>query len=283
MGEQSHYSESNLTDIAVLGQLLQSYQSQFNLPIAISEFDVDSPNEQLQADYLRDYLTMTFSQSAVDEFILWGFWSKAHWKPNSALYNADFSIRPNGQVYEDLVFGNWWTDTQGTSRGGAYTTDVFEGNYVVTVTLGNQTVTRLLNNFTSDGSITIVVNQLPSIVDQTFNINENTTARWLSGCVRFGYRSVADVCHRRGNADNVFSINSTNGSLSIGNPVAINYEAQTSFTLTVRVTDNGNASAIQRSQCNHSADRLAGNRKLAGTGRWHGPALVDAANRLDLR
>ncbi len=101
MGEQSHYSESTFTDIDVLGQLFQTYQSQFNLPIAITEFDVESSSAQLQADYLRDYMTMSFSQGKVDQFILWGFWSQMHWKPGSALYNADFSIRPNGQVYED--------------------------------------------------------------------------------------------------------------------------------------------------------------------------------------
>ena len=120
MGEQSHYGDSNLTDIAVLAQLFQSYQSQFNLPIAITEFDVESLSAQLQADYLRDYMTMAFSQGKVDQFVHWGFWSPAHWKPSSAMYNADFSIRPNGQAYEDLVFGNWWTDTRGTSRSGAF-------------------------------------------------------------------------------------------------------------------------------------------------------------------
>ncbi len=178
MGEQSHYSESTLTDIAVLGALIQSYQSQFNLPIAISEFDVDSPSAQLQADYLRDYLTMAFSQSAVDQFILWGFWSKAHWKPGSALYNADFSPRPSGQVYEDLVFGNWWTDTRGTTRNGSFATDVFEGNYSITVTLGNETVTRTLSNFDADGSITVVINQLPSMVSQV-SLGDGSSQRSL--------------------------------------------------------------------------------------------------------
>lgn len=177
MGEQSHYSDSTLTDMTVLGQLFQTYQSQFNLPIVISEFDVESPSAQLQADYLRDYMTMTFSQGAVDEFIQWGFWSKAHWKPASAMYNADFTIRPNGQVYEDLVFGDWWTDTRGTSHGGAFATDVFEGNYVVTVSLGTETVSQTLNNFNSDGSITVVINQLPSMGSVT--LGEGSSQRSL--------------------------------------------------------------------------------------------------------
>ena len=240
MGEQSHYSDSNLTDIAVLAQLFQSYQSQFNLPIAITEFDVESPSVQLQADYLRDYMTMAFSQGKVDQFVHWGFWSPSHWKPSSAMYNADFSIRPNGQAYEDLVFGSWWTDTRGTSRSGAYTTDVFEGNYVVTVTLGGQTVTQTLSNFNADGSITLVVNQLPSVADQTFTINENSTAS--PGTIAASDSDTGQTLTYTiisGNTGNTFNLNASNGVLTIANPAAINYESQSSFALTVRVSDNG--------------------------------------------
>ncbi|MCY2974221.1 MAG: PA14 domain-containing protein [Planctomycetota bacterium] len=141
MGEQSHYREGNFTDIATLGNLLQYYNSTFNLPIAITEFDVNTKDEQLQADYLRDYMKMSFSQSGVNQFLHWGFWSKSHWLPDAALYRDDFSIKPNGQAYEDLVFGDWWTDTRGTTRLGAYVPRVFQGDYDVIVTRGSQTFT----------------------------------------------------------------------------------------------------------------------------------------------
>lgn len=161
IGEQSHYNEGNLTDIAVLGQLLQLYNTQFALPIGITEFDVNTSDRQLQADYLRDYLTMSFSQSGVDEFIQWGFWSGLHWLPDAALYDIDFSIRPNGQVYEDLVFGNWWTDTRATTRNGAVSSEVFKGDYQITVTFGSQTTTKLLTTFNADGATTI---EIPGVV-----------------------------------------------------------------------------------------------------------------------
>ncbi len=161
IGEQSHYDEGNLTDIAVLGQLIDSYYTQFDLPIAITEFTISSTDKQLQADYLRDYLTMSFSQPAIDEFINWGFWAGAHYQADDALYNLDFSIRPHGQVYEDLVFGEWWTDTRGTTRSGALTTDVFKGDYTITVTLGDQVVTKTLADFSADGATTL---SLPGVV-----------------------------------------------------------------------------------------------------------------------
>jgi len=109
--------------------LLQTYNTQFALPIGITEFDVSSSDKQQQADYLRDYLTMSFSQAGVDEFINWGFWSGLHYLPDAALYDLYFSVRPNGQVYEDLVFGNWWTDTRATTRNGIVNSEVFKGNY----------------------------------------------------------------------------------------------------------------------------------------------------------
>ncbi len=164
LGEQSHYAESNLTDIAVLGQLIQSYTTTFGLPIAITEFDITSQDQQLQADYLRDYLTMAYSQSGVSEFNHWGFWNDVHYQPGAALYNSDFSIRPNGQVYEDLVFGDWWTDSRGTTRGGEFISNLFKGDYEVTVTVGGQSLTKALTQFNSNGSLAFTMPGLQTIV-----------------------------------------------------------------------------------------------------------------------
>jgi GH35 family endo-1,4-beta-xylanase len=139
IGEQSHYSDSTLTDIPVFGQLVNEYNSAFNQPIAITEFDVTTSDEQLQADYLRDYMTMAFSQPAINQFLHWGFWQDSHWRPDAALYRSDFSVKPNGQAYEDLVFGQWWSDLQSTSREGTVTANVFRGDYEITVQYQGQT------------------------------------------------------------------------------------------------------------------------------------------------
>lgn len=140
IGEQSHYDEASLTDIEVLGQLVQAYSTQFDAPIAITEFDVNTRDEQLQADYLRDYMTMSFSQPAIEQFLHWGFWQDSHWLPDAALFRSDFSIKPNGQAYEDLVFGSWWTDVQGSTADGAFTASAFLGEYDVVVQYAGQTV-----------------------------------------------------------------------------------------------------------------------------------------------
>ena len=133
IGIQSHFSDAGLTDMLVLEQLITSYNTQFGATIAITEFDLDSRDEQVQADFLRDYMTMNFSQSGVSEFLHWGFWEGSHFQPDAALYRQDFSIKPNGQAYEDLVFGNWWTDVGGTTEAGQFQTSAFLGDYDIEV------------------------------------------------------------------------------------------------------------------------------------------------------
>lgn len=166
IGEQSHYTDASLTDIEVFGQLVNTYNTQFNKPVAITEFDLDSKDEQLQADYLRDYMTMAFSQPAISEFLHWGFWQSSHWLPDAALYRSDFSIKPNGQAYEDLVFGQWWSDVQGTTLAGEVNAQVFKGDYDVVVQYDGQTYTATITvDDSGAASLTIPVQQVAPTVE----------------------------------------------------------------------------------------------------------------------
>ncbi|MDY3551517.1 endo-1,4-beta-xylanase [Gemmata sp. JC717] len=174
IGEQSHYTTSNLTDIPVLGDLLNTYGA-YGLPIAITEFDFTTSDQQLQADYLRDYMTMVFSNPAVTEFVQWGFWAGSHWRPDAAMFNFDWTLKPNGQAYQDLVFGDWWTDTRGTSAwGGAFSTRAFQGEYEVVVEYNGQTVVRPAT-LGPDG-VTLVVSVNAPAVAETPSLTAPSTA-----------------------------------------------------------------------------------------------------------
>ena len=143
VGLQAHFG-SKLTPPAELLTRLTDF-GKFGLPLAITEFDVNINNEQLQADYLRDFLTVAFSSPNVNSFLMWGFWEGQHWLPDAALYRQDWSIKPNGQAYKDLLFKRWWTNASGLSNAnGQYGTRGFMGNYKLTVTLGAKTVTRIV-------------------------------------------------------------------------------------------------------------------------------------------
>ncbi len=120
-------------------QLLRSLDhfAQFGLPIQVTEFDIDTIDEELQADYTRDFLIALFSHPAVDASLMWGFWEGRHWRPNAALFRRDWTVKPNGQAWIDLVTRTWWTEVQGrTDQAGLYGTRGFLGEYDVTVTAG---------------------------------------------------------------------------------------------------------------------------------------------------
>jgi GH35 family endo-1,4-beta-xylanase len=120
IGIQSHFAWNLPAPVAVLKGL-----DRFALlgrEIEITEHDIDVTDEQLQADYTRDYLTLAFSHPAVTGFLSWGFWEGRHWKPA-------------GRVRIDLVRNKWWTRVSGvTDSRGAYNTRGFLGDYEITVT-----------------------------------------------------------------------------------------------------------------------------------------------------
>jgi hypothetical protein len=102
---------------------------------------VNVTDEQLQADFLRDFLTVAFSHPGISSFLMWGFWESQHRLPNAALYRKDWSIKPNGQAWLDLVKKAWWTDvTTSSDVNGMVATRGFLGDYVLTATLGSKTV-----------------------------------------------------------------------------------------------------------------------------------------------
>ena len=141
IGIQGHFNE-DLTPIPRLAEILDRFAT-FGLPIQITEFDVNTYDEPLQADYTRDFMTMMFSHPSTIGFIPWGFWEKRHWIPNAAFYRADWSARPAAEAWRELVFKQWWTDLRGTTTGaGEYAARGFLGEYAIEVQAGGRTQTK---------------------------------------------------------------------------------------------------------------------------------------------
>lgn len=104
------------------------------LALTATEWDLNLYDEDLQADYTRDFLTALFSHPAVDGVLMWGFWESRHWLPRAALYRSDWSIKPNGEAWQHLVKDVWWTRANGqTDAAGAYQVRAFQGVQRVTV------------------------------------------------------------------------------------------------------------------------------------------------------
>ena len=140
LGMQGHFGDQ-VTDPEKLLALLDRF-GRFGLDIKITEFDINTTDQTLLNDYTRDFMTLVFSHPAVTGLQWWGFWEQAHWRPNAALYNADWSPRPHAQIYKDLVFDQWWTRQQGrTSAEGQFSGRGFYGSYQVEVRLDDQVFT----------------------------------------------------------------------------------------------------------------------------------------------
>jgi endo-1,4-beta-xylanase len=140
IGLQSHFP-ARLTAMDDLFKRLDRFAA-FGKELEITEFDIDTSDEATQADYTRDFLTATFSYPSVKAFVMWGFWEGAHWRPRGAMVRRDWSLKPNGDVYQDLIFKRWWTNADGkTGAQGTYATRGFLGDYEIEVKAGGKSKT----------------------------------------------------------------------------------------------------------------------------------------------
>jgi GH35 family endo-1,4-beta-xylanase len=126
------------------GELMGIYDrfAKLGVPTRITELDVDVADEQLQADYFRDFLTISYSHPNVNGILIWGFWEGQHWRPHGALYRKDWSIKPAGKVWQELVLKQWRTNVEGVAgTEGEYRVRAFLGDYEVVVRQGERTKT----------------------------------------------------------------------------------------------------------------------------------------------
>ncbi|MGO4893023.1 endo-1,4-beta-xylanase [Flavobacterium sp. W21_SRS_FM6] len=136
IGLQSHFSE-NLTAITAIYDLIERYHRAFpELAIRATEFDVNTADTSLQADFTRDFLTIFFSHPATVGVQAWGFWAGRHWLPKGAMYSQNWQIKPNGEAWQNLIYKTWWNNFSGqTNEAGVYQQRGFYGDYEVSVTV----------------------------------------------------------------------------------------------------------------------------------------------------
>jgi GH35 family endo-1,4-beta-xylanase len=132
IGIQSHFAADLPPPEALLATLDRF--SQLGLPIESTEVTINLEDHPLQADYLRDYMTVLFSHPNVYGMTVWGFWTRQHWRPLSAFFDDDWAIRPMGQAYNELVNRTWRTQTSSTTNAaGRAVIRGFCGTYELTV------------------------------------------------------------------------------------------------------------------------------------------------------
>lgn len=104
------------------------------LPVQITEFDINTPDEELQGDYMRDFLIAVYSHPVVTGVVLWGFWENAHWKPDAGMFRGDWTPKGSATAWREWVVGKWKTHVEGaTDRKGVLNVRGHLGRYVITV------------------------------------------------------------------------------------------------------------------------------------------------------
>ncbi len=156
IGEQGHFGGSPPPPMKVLATFDRF--AAFGLPIQISEFDIDTSDEDLQVAYTRDFLTAAFSHPAVTGVMSWGFWAGSHWKPRAAFWSKDWSLRPNGKVFLDLIQNEWWTNAElKTDAVGRAVVRGFCGDYEITITSSDPTPAPVHINLQNAGTALEIV------------------------------------------------------------------------------------------------------------------------------
>lgn len=152
VGFMAHFG---LTSLTPPEELLQVYDEFAEIAprLQLSEFDVETgDDEQLQADYYRDVMIASFSHPNFVAIVQWGFWEKMHWKPAAALWREDWTIKPAGDAFVDLVANQWWTDeVTRTDNNGNSQLRGFLGDYQITATNGEM-IKTVDTTLTSDGT-----------------------------------------------------------------------------------------------------------------------------------
>jgi GH35 family endo-1,4-beta-xylanase len=118
-GPVPNYEElkRRLAEVAVLG-----------LPMSVTEFDM----EQDRYDDMERVLYAVFSEPLVSGFSFWGAWDGQQWRGNAPMFEEDWSLKPSGRAWFDLVKESWWTDTTlQISNTDQVSIDGFLGTYEV--------------------------------------------------------------------------------------------------------------------------------------------------------
>ena len=154
IGVQGHLHGDSF-DAAKLRHALDTLAKE-GLPICITEFNfpgqrssvyqrrdvkLTPEQEQAKAKALTEYYRICFAHPAVKGILMWGFWERANWIPQSSLYLRDWTPTPAAEAYRDLVFNQWWTRWEGKAdKDGLCRIPAFYGKHRVVVDGTEKTV-----------------------------------------------------------------------------------------------------------------------------------------------
>ncbi|QPV62801.1 endo-1,4-beta-xylanase [Halosimplex litoreum] len=158
-GLQCHFGQNQTLSTDQILATLNEY-GQLTDTLKVTEYDQAGSGwpESQKADWFERFLRVTFSHPGVESFLVWGFWDGRHWENDAPFFDDDWSTKPSYDVWMDLVYGEWWTETSGTTDSeGTFATGAFLGEQQIEVSTDSDsaTVTRAVTS--PDGTTTVTV------------------------------------------------------------------------------------------------------------------------------
>ncbi len=127
-----------------------------DLPMAVTEFDMN----QNTYEAMERVMYAVFSEPLVQGFNLWGAWDGRQWRNNGAIYDDDWSVKPSGRAWFELVKKEWWTDTLATlDAPGSFQTRGFLGEYDVYLEYEGQVFARSFSLEESGANLEINIDE----------------------------------------------------------------------------------------------------------------------------
>ncbi|MAX27100.1 MAG: hypothetical protein CMJ19_21605 [Phycisphaeraceae bacterium] len=132
IGMQGHVGWS-MNSPEQLWQIFDRF-ADLGLPIKITEFDIGVTDEELAADYYRDFYTACFAHPAVNGILIWGIWEKDKgYKPEAAIYRKDWTPKPAALALEKLLSQWHQPITATTDTDGKINIRAFHGAYDIVI------------------------------------------------------------------------------------------------------------------------------------------------------
>ena len=163
IGFMGHFTDKTLTGMDEAFKIFERF-APYADHLQITEFDVSAAQDlRLHADYVRDMLTLAYSHPKMAGVVQWGFWENAHWKPETALYFADWTAKPAADEWDRLVNDEWRTFEQGqTDEDGLFSaTGCHHGDYEVYAHTADLESWQIVENATrydtNDGTLLITL------------------------------------------------------------------------------------------------------------------------------
>lgn len=133
VGIQAHMS-SYPQSPKKMSEIIKSF-TDLGKKVSITEYDMFSRNEQLQADYLKDLFIASYANPNVIGFNMWGHWDNDHWRRLSPMFRSDWTPKPGALIWQGLTKHVFASNVKGRSAAdGTVKAELYEGTYNVRVT-----------------------------------------------------------------------------------------------------------------------------------------------------